>query len=158
ELHLLDLRDPDAAPRLVAGRKEGERYDVEHHPDLGGEATLVIHTNADGAEDFKVMLAPLDSPGRANWRELIPHRSGTLLLGIGLLREWLVRLEREDGLPRIVVRRLADGAEHSIAFAEEAYSLGMVGGYEFDTDNLRFSYSSMTTPTEVWDYDMRSRE
>src|SRR5690606_201049 len=83
---------------------------------------------------------------------------GTLQLGIGLLRDWLVRLEREDGLPRIVVRRLADGAEHSIAFAEEAYSLGMVGGYEFDTDNLRFSYSSMTTPTEVWDYDMRSRE
>jgi oligopeptidase B len=74
------------------------------------------------------------------------------------VRDWLVRLEREDGLPRIVVRRLADGVEHSIAFAEEAYSLGMVGGYEFDTDNLRFSYSSMTTPAEVWDYDMRSRE
>jgi oligopeptidase B len=158
EVHLLDLRDPDAAPRLVAPRKEGERYDVEHHPDLGGEPTLVIHTNADGAEDFKIMLAPLDSPDRANWHELIPHRTGTLQLGIGLMRDWLVRLEREDGLPRIVVRRLSDGVEHSIAFAEEAYSLGMSGGYEFDTDNMRFSYSSMTTPSEVWDYDMRSRE
>jgi oligopeptidase B len=104
------------------------------------------------------MLAPLDSPDRANWRELIPHKPGTLQLGIGIMREWLVRLEREDGLPRIVVRRLADGVEHSIAFAEEAYSLGMSGGYEFDTDNLRFTYSSMTTPSEVWDYDMRSRE
>jgi oligopeptidase B len=158
EVHLLDLRNPNAAPRLVAKRKEGERYDVEHHPDLGGEPMLVIHTNAGGAEDFKIMLAPLANPERANWQELIPHRSGTLLLGMGLLRDWLVRLEREDGLPRIVVRRLSDGAEHSIAFAEEAYSLGMVGGYEFETDNLRFSYSSMTTPAEVWDYDMRTRK
>jgi len=157
EAHLLDLRDPDATPRLVAPRKEGERYDVEHHPDFGAEPTLVIHTNADGAEDFKIMLAPLESPERANWRELIPHRPGTLQLGMDILRRWLVRLERSDGLPRIVVRRLADGAEHTIAFDEEAYSLGMVGGYEFDTDNLRFSYSSMTTPSEVWDYDMQTR-
>jgi oligopeptidase B len=158
EVHLLDLRDPGAKPRLVAPRKEGERYDVEHHPDLHGEQMLVIHTNADGAEDFKISIAPLENPGRENWRDLIPHRAGTLQLGIALLRDWLVRLERTDGLPRIVVRRLDDGAEHSIAFDEEAYSLGMVGGYEFNTENLRFSYSSMTTPSEVWDYDMRSRE
>ncbi|HEX5778373.1 MAG TPA: S9 family peptidase [Xanthobacteraceae bacterium] len=157
EAHLLDLRDPAAKPRLVAQRKEGERYDVEHHPDLNGESTLLIHTNANGAEDFKIVTAPLANPGRENWRELVPHREGVLQLGIAILRDWLVRLERADGLPRIVVRRLADGDEHTIAFAEEAYSLGMVGGYEFDTDNLRFSYSSMTTPSEVWDYDMRTR-
>ncbi len=157
EAHLLDLRDPGAKPRLVAQRKEGERYDVEHHPDLNGEPTLVIHTNADGAEDFKIVTAPLANPARENWKELIPHRPGVLQLGIAILRDWLVRLERADGLPRIVVRRLKDGDEHTIAFAEEAYSLGMVGGYEFDTDNLRFSYSSMTTPSEVWDYDMRTR-
>ena len=135
----------------------GERYDIEHHPNFIGEPTLFIHTNADGAEDFKIVTAPLSSPGRERWRDLIPHRQGVLQLGIQLLRHWLVRLEREDGLPRIVVRSLKDGTEHSIAFAEEAYSLGMVGGYEFDTDELRFSYSSMTTPTEVWDYDMAGR-
>src|SRR5262249_44270579 len=65
--------------------------------------------------------------------------------------------ERENGLPRIVVRRLASGEEHVIAFDEEAYSLGMDGGYEFATNLLRFNYSSMTTPTEVWDYDLASR-
>jgi oligopeptidase B len=157
EAHLLDLRDPHAKPRLVAARKEGERYDVEHHPDFNGEPTLFIHTNANGAEDFKIVTAPLADPAREHWRDLIPHKAGVLQLGIGLLRDWLVRLERADGLPRIVVRRLDDGDEHSIAFAEEAYSLGMVGGYEFDTDELRFSYSSMTTPSEVWDYDMRTR-
>jgi oligopeptidase B len=65
-----------------------------------------------------------------------------------VLQDWLVRLEREDGLPRIVVRRLASGEEHVISFAEEAYSLGIDGGYEFATDVLRFTYSSMTTPEE----------
>jgi oligopeptidase B len=158
EVHLLDLRNPAAALRVVAPRKTGERYDVEHHPDLGGEPTLIVLSNADGAEDFKIMVAPLESPGRANWRELVAHRAGTLVLDISLFREWLVRLERSEGLPRIVVRRLADATEHSIEFSEEAYSLGMMPGFEFDTDMLRFSYSSMTTPSEVWDYDLGTRE
>ena len=70
----------------------------------------------------------------------------------------LVRLEREDGLPRIVIRRFADGAEHEIAFAEEAYALGISPGYEYDTTTLRFTYSSMTTPAQVFDYDMETRE
>jgi oligopeptidase B len=158
EVRLLDLRNIETDPRLVAPRKTGERYGIEHHPDFAGEPTLLILTNADGAEDFKIMTAPLESPGRASWRELIAHRPGTLILDISLFRDWLVRLERSEGLPRIVVRRLADSAEHAIEFAEEAYSLGTIAGYEFDTDTLRFSYSSMTTPSEVWDYDMTTRE
>jgi oligopeptidase B len=157
EVHLLDLKDAEAKPRLVAPRKTGERYDVEHHPAFGGEDTLIIHTNADGAEDFKIMSAPLANPGREAWRELVPHRPGTLLLDINVLRDWLVRLERTEGLPRIVVRPLDEGPEHTIEFAEEAYSLGMSAGFEFATDSLRFVYSSMTTPSEVWDYDMRTR-
>ncbi len=68
-----------------------------------------------------------------------------------------MRLEREDGLPRIVVRQMATGAEHAIAFDEEAYSLGLSHGYEFDTTTIRFTYSSMTTPAEVYDYDMETR-
>jgi oligopeptidase B len=60
-------------------------------------------------------------------------------------------------LPRIIIRRLADGVEHAIAFDEEAYSLGMSAGYEFDTRTLRFTYSSMTTPAQVYDYDMEER-
>jgi oligopeptidase B len=66
-------------------------------------------------------------------------------------------LECEDGLPRIVIRRWSDGIEHSIVFAEEAYSLSLSGSYEFDTDTLRFTYSSLTTPEQVFDYDMETR-
>jgi oligopeptidase B len=154
---LLDLSDPDAKPVEVAGRETSVRYDVEYHPDVGGAPTLLMLTNADGAEDFKIVTAPLATPGRAHWRDLIPHRPGVYILYFAVLKDWLVRLEREDGLPRIVVRNLGDGAEHQIAFDEEAYSLGMDAGYEFATDLLRFTYSSMTTPSEVWDYDLKRR-
>ncbi|HLL29084.1 MAG TPA: S9 family peptidase [Xanthobacteraceae bacterium] len=157
ETWLADLSDPTAPLRLVEPRQKGVRYSVEHHPAFEGRPALIILTNADDAEDFKIVTAPLDAPGRAHWRDLVAHRPGTLILDVAVLRDWLVRLERAEGLPRIVVRRLSDRDEHTIAFDEEAYSLGMSAGFEFVTDTLRFSYSSMTTPTEVWDYDMAAR-
>jgi oligopeptidase B len=157
ECWLLDLADANASPRLVAAREKAVQYDVEHHPELFGQEALVVRTNADDAEDFKIVWMPLRETARTNWRDLVPHRPGIYVLSCVVLADWLVRLEREDGLPRIVVRRLASGDEHTIAFDEEAYALGMDGGYEFATDVLRFTYSSMTTPAEVWDYDLAAR-
>ncbi len=152
EQSLIDLSLPDATPRLIAPREKGVRYSVA---DRGDE--LYILTNSDGAVDFRIVTAPLAAPGRANWRELVPHRPGTYILGIELFAGHLVRLERANALPSIVIRALGDGGEHVIAFDETAYSLDMAGGYEFDTTTMRFSYSSMTTPAEVYDYDMASR-
>ena len=156
EVWLVDLDAERAEPRLVEARRAGVQYSLEHHPGEGGR--LYISTNADGAEDFKIALAPLATPDRAQWQDIIAHKPGCLILSMAVLADWLVRLEREDGLPRIVVRALASGEEHAIAFAEEAYALGMGGSFEFATDSLRFTYSSMTTPAETWDYDMRTRE
>ena len=152
EQRLIDLAEPKAAPWLVAPRETGVRYSVA---DRGDE--LFILTNADGAIDFRIATAPLATPDRAHWRELVPHRPGTYILGVDLFAGHLARLERSNALPSIVIRDLADGAEHTIAFDESAYALDMVGGFEFDTTTLRFAYSSMTTPTEVWDYDMATR-
>jgi oligopeptidase B len=153
ETWLLDRTDPNAVPRLVAPRSQGVLYSVDHH---GSE--LVILTNADGAEDFKIVLAPLSASSQENWRDLIPHRAGIMILFHMAMARHVVRLEREDANPRIVVRDIWTGEEHAIAFDEEAYSLSVNPGYEFDTDVMRFSYSSMTTPTEVYDYNMRTRE
>src|SRR5215831_10536381 len=158
EAWLIDLSVPSAEPTLIAARQSGVQYEVEHHPAFNGGPALIIRTNADGAEDFKIVWAPLATPDRAYWRDLIAHRPGVYILSFIVLEDWLIRLEREDGLPRIVVRRLASREEHVIAFAEEAYSLGITGGYEFATNLLRFTYSSMTAPEEVWDYDLASRE
>ncbi|MEZ5907579.1 MAG: S9 family peptidase [Hyphomicrobiaceae bacterium] len=152
EVYLIDAETPAAPPRLVAARIEGHEYSVEHTGDR-----LIITTNSDGAEDFKIVEAPIADWSMANWREIEPHRQGRLILNVIAFSGHLARLERADGLPRIVIRRLADGAEHAIAFDEEAYSLGMSGGYEFDTTRLRFTYSSMTTPAQTYDYDMEAR-
>jgi oligopeptidase B len=154
ECWLVDLDDVDAAPTLVAARETSVQYDSEHHPALFGQQALVLRTNADGAEDFKIVWAPLANTERANWRDLVPHRPGIYLLSYVLLADWLIRLEREEGLPRIVIRHLQSGQEHTIGFDEEAYSLGVDGGYEFATNVVRFTYSSMTTPAEIWDYDL----
>jgi len=158
EIRLLDLKNTAAKPQLIEKRTVGMRYEVEHHPSFNGEEVLIVLTNADGAEDFKIAIAPLKNPGRANWRDLIRHSAGTLILDCSIFKDWMTRLERHEGLPRIIVREIASGAEHTIAFKEEAYSLGSSAGFEFATDTLRFNYSSMTTPTEVWDYDLRTRE
>ncbi len=153
EVYLLDAEDPGATPRLVAPRTDRHEYTVEHYGDQ-----LYILTNSAGAEDFRICTAPLADPGQENWRELIPHRPGTLILSMVLLKGHMVRLERHRSLPRIVIRRLADDQEHEIAFEEAAYGLGVSAGYEFDTTAIRFTYASMTTPTQVFDYDMESRD
>jgi len=152
EVHLIESDKPERAPRLVCARETGHEYSVEHHDD-----DLIILTNADGAEDFKIMSAPVDGVGRDGWEEIEAHRPGRLILDVIAFQDFLVRLERDEGLPRIIIRHWSDGQEHDIAFKEEAYSLGISPGYEYDTTRLRFTYSSMTTPAQVYDYDMSAR-
>ena len=149
---LVELDRPPE-PRLVAKRTPLVLYSVDHH----GE-DLVILTNDGGAEDFKIVLAPLSEPGRDNWRDLVRHRPGTMILAVTALARHIVRLERENASPRLVVREIWTGEEHAVAFDEEAYALGYEPGYEFDTTTIRFVYSSMTTPAETFDYDLATRE
>lgn len=136
-------------PRLVSARQTDREYEIDER---GG--VLYIRTNADGAEDYKIVTAPADAPSAENWTDLVPHRPGVLILDVALLANHMLRLEREDGLPRIVVRDLRSGAEDTVDFAEEAYSLGMSLGYEFDTTVFRLTYSSPTTPQQVYDVDL----
>jgi oligopeptidase B len=145
-----DAADPE--PKLIAERERGVDYSVV---DFDGRFWIV--TNADGAVDFCIMSAPADAPGRENWKVEIPHRPGTLILEIEALANHLVWLERENGLPRIVVRERVSGAEHAIDFEEAAYSLGVSVGYAWDTTQIRFEYSSPSTPSQVFDYDMVNR-
>jgi len=149
EARLIDADAPRSAPRLVQAREEGHEYHLDDH-----DGTLFIRTNADGAEDFKIVTVDAAAAGAPNWAELVPHRAGVLILYAFVIRGLLVRLERTEGLPRIVLRDLTTGAEKTIAFDEEAYALGVGAGYEFDTETIRFTYSSPTTPARVFDYDV----
>jgi oligopeptidase B len=153
ECWLIPAAAPTTPPRVIAPREEGHEYSVDE-----GGGQLYILTNSNKSEDFRIVTAPVDNPAHENWQDLVPHTPGTLIIDMAVFAGHLARLERANGLPRIIVRALGSGEEHAIAFDEEAYSLGMSAGYEFDTTSLRFTYSSMTTPSQVFDYDMATRE
>lgn len=153
EIRFIPADAPQTTPVLIAARDDGHEYDVEEW-----EGHLVIRTNAANAEDFKLVQTPLGTPGREHWKDIVPHAAGTLVLAHYAFKGHLARLERHGGLPRAIIRDMASGEEHTIAFDEEAYSLGLSAGYEYETTNVRFTYSSMTTPSEQYDYDMASRE
>jgi len=138
-------------PRLVAPRLTDREYDIEERDDV-----LYIRTNADGAEDFKIVTAPVAAPGAENWTDLVPHQQGVLILDTIVIKNHMLRLERFEGLPRIVVRDLRSNAEETVNFDEEAYALGMSVGYEFDTSVFRLTYSSPTTPSRTYDVDLES--
>lgn len=154
EVRFIPADEPTAEPRLVAERLPEREYGV----DDDGAEHFVILTNADGAEDFKLMRAPIASPEAAHWQELVPHEPGRLILDHVEFADFRVRMERADALPRIIITDKRRGEDHAIAFPHEAYSLGMSAGYEFNTHSLRFLYSAPHTPDETFDYDMASRE
>jgi oligopeptidase B len=151
ELYLIG--DDSDEPRVISKRVAEREYDAEERGGL-----LYMLTNADGAEDYKIVTAPADSPDQANWTDLVPHTPGVLILDLIVLANHLVRLERVDGLPRLVVRDLRDNSEWVVTFDEEAYSLGVSAGYEFNTTTVRMTYSSPTTPTRTYDLDLETRE
>jgi oligopeptidase B len=160
ETYVLDLKTPQNPPRLIAARKPNVRYEVEHHADQ-----FIIYTTAEGADNGKLLSVPYASFFKnpkteidlSQAQELVPHHPDILIVEFLVFARHLVRLELANALPRIVIREFATGLEHSLSFDEEAYDLDLRVGYEYDTDTVRFSYSSLTTPTQVFDYDMVSR-
>ncbi len=153
EYRLLSTKDLTAEPKLVAAREDGVEYSMTE----GGDMFYIL-TNDGDAKDFKIMETPVDAPEKANWREVVPHKPGTLIISHMAYARHLLWLERKDGLPQIMIRDRRTGEEHAIGFAEEAYSLGLQGAAEYDSDVIRFSYSSMTTPSQLYDYNMVTRE
>ncbi len=153
EVRLIDANDPLQEPRLVAARRSGVEYHVDE-----AHGTLYIRTNADDAEDFKIVIAPVATPSPEHWRDIVGHLPGTLILGHWLFGNHMVRLQRENALPCIVITDLATGREHEITFTEEAYALSVLPGLEFDTAMLRFTFSSPATPQQTFDYDMNTRQ
>ncbi len=155
---MIDLRVEKPVPWTIAARERGEKYWVEYHPSYQGAPSLFIRSNRDGAEDYALYVTRFDALEPEHWQALLPHRPGVFLSGVMAFADWLVVAERENALPRLRIRQLSTGEEHTIAFDEQAYALFTEEGYEFETDTLRFLYASMTRPQETWDYDMRTRE
>ncbi|MDH4146242.1 MAG: S9 family peptidase [Acidimicrobiia bacterium] len=153
EWRLLDADDPTGTPRVVAEREQGVEYGVDHH-----SGRLFIVTNADGAENFKLVEAPADTPGREHWRDVIGPRDDVKLSGVEAFVEHLLLYERSEGLQRIRVRRLADGEEWEIDQPEAVGTATGSANPEFDTTVIRYGYQSMVTPSSLFEYDLVTRE
>ncbi len=157
EVWVLDASDPTGEFRVVEPRSQDIEYGLEHW-----QGRFLIVTNADGAENFKLVSAPAESPGRSNWEEIIASRADVLLSGIDVFARFLIIFERAEGLRRIRVRTLSgddlEGDDHIIDQPEEVSTAGGGSNPEFDSTVLRYGYTSMVTPTSVFDYDMETRE
>jgi oligopeptidase B len=151
EYHIIPAATPEAAPVLFAPRIVAELYSPTHY-----DGRWYILTNADGAVDFKIMTAEPGATARANWKPFIPHEAGRYIENVIAFKDHLIRLERTNALPRIVVRDRA-GVEHTIEQNEGAFALALNPGFEFDTTLMRFVYQSPTTPRQWIDYDLNAK-
>lgn len=152
EMYFIPTSKPHSEPQLVQARTEGLEYSVEHQGDR-----FLILTNAGGAEDFKIVETPVSAPTIENWKDVIPHKQGRMLISVDAYRDWIIWMERENALPRICFMG-EDGKTNEISMDEEAYGLGVSPSPEFDRDMFRYTYSSPTTPSQVFDYDLKTGE
>jgi oligopeptidase B len=150
EVRLLAANDPTGEFAVVAPRRAGVEYGVEHQSRADGTERLLILHN-DGALNFELAEASLDEP--ANWRPLIPHRDDTRLLGVDAFAGQLVIYLRKDSLTGLRVLS-NDGTAHEIAFPEPIYQVSPAGNPEYDTSSYRLSYVSLVTPVSVYDCDV----
>ncbi|MEE9189819.1 MAG: prolyl oligopeptidase family serine peptidase, partial [Candidatus Neomarinimicrobiota bacterium] len=133
-------------------RAKNHEYWVYHHSDH-----FYIITN-EKAKNFRLVSADVDNPGKSTWKEIIPHRENVLVEDLEIFKNYLVVSERIKGLTQIRIMNIIDGSEYYLDFGEESYSSAPIENYEFGSEFLRFSYTSLTTPKSVYDYNMNSRE
>ena len=168
EVRFLRAGDPFGQFQLIAEREENHEYYADHHsgplPGLR-EEVFFIRTNS-GGRTFRLVIAPVQNPGRESWREIVPHRPDVMLAGVAAFKNQLVLFEREGGLPYLRIVDLAGvtnqenalAASHRIEFSEPAYNASLGDNPEFDVSHVRFQYESFVTPRSVFDYEVRTRE
>ncbi|MGH9795116.1 MAG: S9 family peptidase [Candidatus Acidiferrales bacterium] len=158
EVRFLPAGAPQGEWRTIEPRAHDEEYDVEHRADQ-----FYIRTS-DRGRNFRIVTAPVASPGRAQWSELVPHRADVMLEDMDLFANHMVVREREAnpehpgaGLPHLRVTDLRTGEWHRVTFPEPAYEVAPGANAEFDTRAFRYHYQSLVTPPSVFDYDMETR-
>ncbi|MFL5401624.1 MAG: S9 family peptidase [Gemmatimonadales bacterium] len=151
EVRFISADAPEETFRVLQPREPGVEYTVTHHDD-----SFFITTN-DGAINFRLIKAPVTAPSKEHWTAVLPYRPDVKLDGTDAFRRHLVIYERESGLRQIRVLELESGEEHLISFPEPVYTVRPHANPEFETTLLRFTYTSLLTPSSVIDYDMAAR-
>ncbi len=159
EVLVLDADDPTGTPRVIAERREGVEYSVEHAVVAGADRFLVLHN--DGAVNFALADAPVDTPGPEHWRELVAHRDDVRLESVDAFATHLVVGYRRDALPRTAILPLGDdgyGESREVAFDEELYTCVPAGNPEWNQQHVRVAYTSFVTPASIYDRDVATDE
>ncbi len=151
EIYYLDADEPRSQFMLFKPREEGVEYYIEHRGDK-----FYIRTNKD-AQNFKVVVTPVDRPAAANWTEWIAGSDSVMIDDLDVFADHAVIYEVEKGLQKIRVIDLRNGSDHYVEFSEPAYAIFRGKNPEFETDILRFEYTSLVTPTTIFDYHMTTR-
>jgi oligopeptidase B len=149
---VLDANTPDGKFKEFSPRERGLEYSIDHYKDK-----FYVVTNLD-AKNFRLMETPDTKTAKENWKEKIAHRQDTLLQGIEIFSNYLVLSERANAntLMRIIDQKT--GSKHYLDFGEPAYTIYPSINVDFDTDLLRYGYTSMTTPNSTYDYNMKTRD
>ena len=152
DYHILNADNPSGTFRQFSPREEEHEYSIEHFKD---KFYIVTNWNA---TNFRLMETSEKSTVKQRWSEVIPHRKDVLLNDIDVFSKHLVISERKDGLPQIRIINQDNGNEHYIDFGEEAFSAYTSINPSFNTSLLRYQFSSLTTPSSTYDYNMDSKE
>ena len=150
EWRYLPADAPTAELKVISPREPDHEYNVDHRGDL-----FYIRTNK-GAKNFRVVTAPVSSPGQQNWKELIAHRPEVKVEDIELFADHLVLSEWQKGLQRIEILNFRTNKRRSVEFPEPVYAASLAQNHEFATPVVRYSYQSLVTPSSVFDYDMNT--
>ena len=151
EVRYAAARRPQDGFRVLLARREGIQYEVDHHSDR-----FYFRIN-DTSRNFRVVTAPVDDPAPSNWREVVSPRPDLYVESVLALRDHVAYLSRVDGLPRLTIEDLRTGQSHDVVFDEASYVLQFGQNAEFESDSIRFTYSSMVTPLSIYDYDLTAR-
>lgn len=152
ELRYIDANKPDAAFVVFQPRMKEVLYSVDNANDK-----FYIRTN-DHAKNFKLMTCDENKTDSANWKELIAHNNDILIEKFELFKNFLAVSERKNGLTQIHIINSQNNASHYLAFDEPTYAAGIAYNPDYNTDLVRFNYTSMTTPASVYDYNMVTKE
>lgn len=152
EVHYLSADDPNGAFKVFQPRLKDVLYSV-----TALEDRFLITTNKD-AQNFKVVQSPLDKTTIEHWKEFIPHREDVLIQGVDEFKNFIVVSERKNGLTNLAIRQLNSGESHDLDFGEAAFTVYPSVNAEYDTDVVRYGYTSMVTPSSTFDYHMVTKE
>ena len=152
EFRIISADKPYGDWKIIQPREDNLEYSLAHYGDY-----FYIQTNKDDAINFKLMKTPVNKTTKENWVDVIPHRNETLLEDVSIFKNYLVIEERTQGLGRIRIKTWDGKEDYYLPFDEETYSAGVYANPEFDTEVIRYSYNSMTTPNSVIDFNMRNQ-